>query len=71
MAPSSSPYGSLSRRSMEVKAEAKLEVMMSLIEDYQDGDRKKGELYHKLRDMNQGMLAKCILIICDMLNYCA
>ena len=43
---------------MEVEAEAGMEEMMSLIENYQDGDLKKGELYHKLRDMNQGMLAK-------------
>ena len=43
---------------------------MSLIEDYQDGDLKKGELYRTLRDMNQGTLAKGILILCDKFNEC-
>ena len=45
---------------MEVEAEADVEEMMSLIEDYQDGDLKKVELYHMIRDMNQGTLAKGI-----------
>jgi hypothetical protein len=70
MAPSSSPCGSLRRRRMEVEAEAGVEEMMSLIKDYQDGDLKKGDLYRKLRDMNQGTLAKGILILCDRLNDC-
>jgi hypothetical protein len=48
---------------MEVEAEARVEEMISLIEDYQDGDIKKGELYHKLGRMNQGTLAKAILIL--------
>jgi hypothetical protein len=55
---------------MEVEAEAGVEEMMSLIEDYQDGDLKTDELYRKLRDMNQGMVAEGILILCDRLNDC-
>ena len=50
--------------------EAGLEEIMSLIEDYQDGDLKKGELYRTLRDMNQGTLAKGILILCNRLDDC-
>jgi hypothetical protein len=65
-----SPCDPLSRRNMEVEADAGVEEMVSLIEDYQDGDLKKGELYCKLGDMNQGKLAKDILILCDSLNDC-
>lgn len=55
---------------MEVEAEAGVEEMMSLIDDYQDGDLKKGEFYRTLKDMNQGTLAKGILILCDRLYDC-
>jgi hypothetical protein len=48
---------------MAVEAEAGMEEMISLIEDNRDGDIKKGELYHKLGGMNQGTLAKVILIL--------
>jgi hypothetical protein len=70
MAPSSFPCGSLNKRSMEVEAEAEVEEMMSLIEDYKYGDLKKGKLYRKLKDMNQGTPVKGILILCDRLNDC-
>ena len=53
---------------MEVEDEARVEEMMSLIKDYRDGDLKKGGFYRTLRDMNQGTLAKGILILCDRLN---
>jgi uncharacterized membrane protein len=52
---------------MEVEAEARVEQMMSLIEMVIS---KKGEIYRKLRDMNQGTLSKGILILCDKLNDC-
>jgi hypothetical protein len=55
---------------MEVEAEAEVEEMISLIEDYHDGDIKKGELYHKLGGMNQGTLSKAILILCNRLDGC-
>jgi hypothetical protein len=55
---------------MEGEAEVEVEEMISLIEDYQDGDIKKGELYHKLGGMNQGTLAKAILILCNRLDDC-
>jgi hypothetical protein len=53
---------------MEVEVEAEVEEMISLIEDYQDGDIKKGELYHKLGGLNQGTLSKAILILCNKLD---
>jgi hypothetical protein len=34
---------------MAVEEETGMEEMISLIEDYRDGDIKKGELYHKAR----------------------
>jgi hypothetical protein len=55
---------------MEDEVEVGVEEMMSLIEDYQNGNLKKGELYRKLGDMDQGTLAKGILILWDRSNDC-
>src|SRR5688572_19258354 len=70
MAPSTSSYVSLSsgRRSSEIELEPEVEVVMDLLENYQDGDLTKGEFYRGLRDISQDTLAKCIMVLCNRVD---
>lgn len=72
MGPSSSSCVSLSsgRRSLELELEPEVEAVMDILKNYQDGDFKKGEFYHELRNISQGTLAKCILTLCYRVHDC-
>ena len=71
MAPSSSCVSlSSGRRSSKIELEPEVEAVMDLLENYQDGDLTKGEFYRGLRDMSQGTLAKCIMLLCNRVDDC-
>ena len=69
MAPSSSSGLSLSSggRSSELKIDP-VEVVMDLIDDYEDSKMTMHELYRGLKEKDQGTLSKCILALCNRSN---
>ena len=54
-------------RSSEIKIDP-VEVVMDLIDDYEDSKMTMHELYRGLKEKSQGTLAKCILILCNWSN---
>ena len=46
------------------------EMVMDLLDDYEDGELTMSEFYHSLKAKNQGTLAKCILVLCDRSKDC-
>ena len=46
------------------------EMVMDLLDDYEDGELMMSELYHGLKEKNQGTLAKCISVLCNQSKDC-
>ena len=46
----------------------KVEMMMDLLDDYENGEMTMHDFYRGLKEKSQGTLAKCILILCNRSN---
>ena len=45
-----------------------VEMMMDLLDDYENGEMTMRDFYCGLKEKSQGTLAKCILILCNRSN---
>ena len=45
-----------------------VEMMMDLLDDYENDEMTMRDFYRGLKEKSQGTLAKCILILCNRSN---
>jgi len=45
-----------------------VEMMMDLLDDYENGEMTMHDFYRGLKEKSQGTLVKCILILCNRSN---
>ena len=48
--------------------EREVEMLMDLLDDYEDSELTMRGFYRRLKEKSQGTLAKCILILCNRSN---